>query len=185
MLYLKDLSLENNTNINKVLFKETEIEVLSYLPIEEKASIVSLAIQEGKDEKGILHRVVSDAIFTLFAIVHYSNISLTDSETENFSETYDLLEKNGVIDTVINAIPEEEYSCLVESYESAIETYNTYRNSAAGGVENFFKEIPSIINGMDSALNEFDPSKLGEIQNILSVVGGNQDAVANTVLGQK
>ena len=43
---LSKLNLEKNTEINKITINGSEIEVLSYLPLSEKISMINIVVQE-------------------------------------------------------------------------------------------------------------------------------------------
>ena len=44
------LKLKTNTNVNTINFNGNQIEVLQYLPIEEKYSLVNITLAQAKDE---------------------------------------------------------------------------------------------------------------------------------------
>ena len=99
-------------------------------------------------------------------------------------ETYDLLEKNGVIDAVVNAIPEDEYNAFVAYCQEVTGDYDKYKNSILGIVERFVGEIPEKLDTINAAMSNFKTEDLKSIQDIIGKFGGAPSAVTNEILGQ-
>ena len=59
------LKLKTNTNVNTINFNGNQIEVLQYLPIEEKYSLVNITLAQAKDED-IFNPIKKD-MYLLFA----------------------------------------------------------------------------------------------------------------------
>ena len=56
------LNLEKNTEINKITINGSEIEVLSYLPLSEKISMINIVVQESIEGRIVNHMLV-DSLF--------------------------------------------------------------------------------------------------------------------------
>ena len=115
----------------------------------------------------------------------YTNINFSKKERDNVFETYDILEKNGVIDTIVSAIPEIEYNAFMDYFTVSIEDFNKYKTSALGIVEQLLDSVPTKLTDLNSLLENFDPSKLEIVREVLDQFGGNEAALANEILGQK
>lgn len=184
-MLLEELFIKKESHTNIVNINNIEVEVLSYLPVEDKESLIRMAVEESFDYKGRMVRTIADAYFNLYVAYNYSNIEFTGKERKNALETYDCLEQNGIMDAIIAAIPEVEFNSLVEYYENYITAIDTYRNSIAGALDRIIGDLPSLMNGMDDTLNSFDLSKLETINSIISDLGGSSLATQEVLLGQK
>lgn len=165
---LNKLNLEKTTKTTDFIFEKQEIKVLNYLPVKEKVSLISIAIQESI-EGTIINPLILDANFHVFVLLMYTNITLTEAQKKNILDTYDLLEKNGLLLTIIEAIPANEYSDLVEALEIMVEKKERVLNS-----------LPYLIKeNMDVALNLIT-ERLSEvnldsdnIKNVLAIAKDN------------
>ena len=87
------------------------------------------------DNTGILNPVKLEIYSILEIISTYTNISITDKMFENAPKTYDSLMINGVIDKIIESIPEDEYNAIFDAIEECAESIITYVNSFAGMIK--------------------------------------------------
>ena len=84
---LSKLNLEKNTEINKITINGSEIEVLSYLPLSEKISMINIVVQESIEGR-IVNPMLVDSLFHVYLIMAYTNISFTTAQKEKMLETY-------------------------------------------------------------------------------------------------
>ena len=71
-----NLKIKVNTDVKILDFNDNKIEVLQYLPIEDKNSLISIT-SESSEEEGIYNRVIVDMFFHLYTIFMYRNFSFT------------------------------------------------------------------------------------------------------------
>lgn len=155
------LNLNKETTVGILsLDEENSIEVLKYLPLREKVDLVNISIQESLIEPGVVSRLKFDALLHLYMVFSYTNISFTKKQKDEPFETYDLLEKNGLIDKIVELIPEQEYEDLIEKAYSEMENYENQSNSVVGVVKNFIASLPDTISLMNSALGDVDEEKI-------------------------
>ena len=67
------LKLKINEETTKINFKDTEIEVLNYLPIDDKYSLISITLQKAQEEN-VYSPVLLDMFFHLHLVYLYTNI---------------------------------------------------------------------------------------------------------------
>ena len=77
-----NLKLKVDTDVNTFDFKDNKIEVLKYLPIEDKYSLVMVTLQKAL-ENDIYNPLKIDIYFHLNLIYMYTNLSFTDKQREN------------------------------------------------------------------------------------------------------
>ena len=91
----------------------------------------------------------------------YTNISFTDKQKEDPVKLYDIMESNGIFNTVIEAIPKVEYKSIIDGVEECAEAIYTYRNSILGLLDS----ITSDYNLMDLDITTLQ-DKLGNAENV-------------------
>ena len=130
--------LKTNADVKIVDWNdELSFEVKQYLPIEERATLISNVVNYSVDDNGFYNPIKLDLFTTLEIMYYYTNINFTDKMKSDPSKLYDLVVGNGLYDLVVNNIPKDEYYQINESIYEAVDSIYKYRNSAMGLVDNF------------------------------------------------
>ena len=130
------LKLTKKEEFKNFIYNEQTIQVKQYLPINDKLILISNVINAAQDSMDYANPVKVEVFTNLEIIYNYTNINFTDKQKEDPVKLYDILESNGFINQVIELIPEEEYSFLIESIDECIKSIYSYVNSARGIMEN-------------------------------------------------
>lgn len=167
------LGLVKNQEIKMLAWNNQEIEIKQYLPINEKLSLISNVINNAHDgNKNFSNPIQVKVYSTLEILYFYTNINFTDKQKEDVAKLYDLVTSSGLITSVINLIPKEEYDELISGIEDSINAIYSYQNSALGILDSV-KEDYSTLNFDATAIQEklADPETVGLLRNILSQLG--------------
>lgn len=165
------LKLKTNVETNKI--EGTEIEVLKYLPIEEKYSLINITLQSAKE--GVLYNPVKlDAYFHIYLVMMYSNISFTDKQKEEPLKLYDVLKSNGLLDKIILAIDEEEYNDLIKYLNQQEEDIYHYKNTISGTISEIIEQLPARADELGNIINNFDPTKFKEVIEFAKAANGGR-----------
>lgn len=166
------LKLVKKNDIVKVQYGEQEIEVLQYLPVNEKLALISRVINNTIDENNFSNPVKVEVIGSLEIIYAYTNLSFTEKQKETPDKLYDLLEQNGVINLIISAIPADEYKFLIDGINDSIEAIYAYHNSIAGMLESLSKDYNNLnFDATDIQQKIADPNNLSLLKDILTKMG--------------
>ena len=104
------LKVDTTVKTHKILSsddKEFTLEVKQYLPIKEKADLVTMAV-ETSVVHGIIRKDFLEANLGLGVIYNYTNLEFTDKMLENALNTYDIVESTGLIDLTYSLMDEKE-----------------------------------------------------------------------------
>ena len=85
---------------NVMDFNGQEIDVIQYLPVEDKYDLIMVILQKA-EENGIYNPIKLDMYFHLYLVYMYTNLSFTDKQRENEPKIYDTLKSNGFIDLML------------------------------------------------------------------------------------
>lgn len=165
------LKLKTNTEVNKV--ENTEIEVLKYLPIEDKCSLIDITLQNAK-EGAIYNTAKVDAYFHLYIVMMYSNINFTDKQKEEPLKLYDTLKSNGIIDKIILTMEEEEYNQLLTCLNQQMQDIYQYKNSLGGIVSTAIDQLPARAEQLSEIVENFDKTKFQDVLNFAKAVNGGK-----------
>ena len=126
------LALARNNDIKTLEWKDQKIEVKQYLPVAEKLDLISRILNLSGDDH-VFYNPCKVEIFELIEIIlTYTNINVTDKQSEDILKLYDLFISSGFADVVKNAIPEEELNYIDDSVWATIKEIYRYRDSAMG-----------------------------------------------------
>jgi len=165
------LKLKIKDETNKI--ENNTIEVLKYLPIEDKVSLLHITLQKAK-EGTVFNPILLDAYFHLYIVMMYTNISFTDKQKEDPLKLYDVLKSNGIIDLVIMNMEEEEYNKLLQDLNQMVEDSYRNNNSFAGIVANTIEQLPLRADELSEIIDNFDPSKYQAVLDFAKAANGDR-----------
>lgn len=171
------VSLNAVTPIKKVESRmvkigEQEVEVIQYLPVNDKLALVERVLNLTIDDTGFLNPVRLEVYAILEIVKTYTNISITDKMIDNAPKTYDALMINGVLDSIIAAIPEDEYDAIFDAIEDCAEHTIKYLNSFVGMMKTVTKDYDATKMNVEEIMATLDqPDKIGMVKEILDKIG--------------
>ena len=168
------LKLKNKNETEKIDFEGHTIEVLQYLPIEDKYSLVNITLQKAK-EGSIYNPVKIDWFFHLNLVYMYSNITFTEKQREDEAKLYDILVSNGLMDAIISKIPDNEYQTLFGYIGSLIDDTLNFKNSVSGIISEIVESLPERAEQMQKIVDNFDPNKYQAVLDFAKSANGNRD----------
>ena len=169
-----NLKLKIDTATQNFKYGEQEIEVLQYLPMEDKYDLIMIALQNS-EEDGFYNPIKLDMYFNLYLVFMYSNISFTEKQREDLYKLYDVLESNGIIERVIDLIPESEYNQLQEYIDNIIKEKTQVRQSIGAIINKFITDLPKQAKAMQDIVDNFDPEKYQDVLNFAKAANGGRD----------
>lgn len=167
------LGLKPGNEIKTIIYNEQIIEIKQYLPIEEKLELITNVINFSTDEKNTFTNPVKITVYTCLEIVEkYTNISFTDKQKDNPTKLYDLLKANGLIENILNNIPQIEYTEITQGIQESVRAFDNYRNSIMNILDHMSSDY-SAINLDLSSLSEkiSDPEALATLKQLANLSG--------------
>lgn len=156
-----------------ITLNEKTIQVKSYLPISDKIDVVQITIQKA-DNGRYIDQLALDMFFELNLVYSYSNIEVTQEDRDNQFALYDRWTQDGTINTVISAIPDEEYNKLSEAIDETVEDLMRYRGTAAAVVNSFIQDLPRNAEIAKEIVDSFDPEKYKEVVEFAKAANGGR-----------
>lgn len=176
-----NLKLKVNNEVNTFQFGEnkTKIEVLKYLPIEDKNDLIHIALQNA-EEDGIYNDILLEMYFNLYIVYFYTNINFTDKQKEDPAKLYDQMQSNGLITEVIAAMENDEYANLLTSLEVIRDANLTYKNTAGAVLQSIIQDLPRNAEAAAQIINNWNPEQFQEVRRLAQLAdttGMNNDKV--------
>ena len=130
---LTKLGLKVKSTIVEIEWNNQKIEVLTYLPIEEKLNLISRIVNQSIDDNNFANPARLN-IFTVLELMYtYTNITFTAKQKENFLNLYDLLVSSGLWHAVFEVLKENgEYDYIQLTTADVINEIYKYRDSFLG-----------------------------------------------------
>ncbi len=170
-----DLHLQLETGVTCFsITPDIEVNVLKYLPIEDKNNIIKMAIQNA-EENGVLNDLLLDMYFRLYTVYSYTDLEFTEDEKNDPVALYDILESNGVICTVINTIPVGEFTYLLDMKNTMVERHLARRGSIAATIQSFIEMLPKNAEAANEIVKQFNPDDFQQVLNFAKAANGGRD----------
>lgn len=166
------LNLKKIDKVQVVTINGLEIEVKQYLPVAEKLELIANVLNNSADDNNFANPVKTYVLSHLEIIYAYTNLSFTDKQKEDPAKLYDILDTNGIIDSIILAIPPSEYDNLIEDITSTINAYYKYKNSALGILEAATTDYKNLdLEASDIQKKIADPDNLTLLKDVITRLG--------------
>ena len=166
------LNLKKIDKVQVVTINGVEIEVKQYLPVAEKLELIANVLNNSADDNNFANPVKTYVLSHLEIIYAYTNLSFTDKQKEDPAKLYDILDTNGIIDSIILAIPPSEYDNLIEDITSTIDAYYKYKNSALGILEAATTDYKNLdLEASDIQKKIADPDNLTLLKDVITRLG--------------
>lgn len=131
-----------------------DLEVRTYLPIDDKANLITWAINLALDDQtGCISPVRFEVCFALGVVKWYTGIEF--DEDVSFSDIYDMFEAHDVINQVMGAIPVAEIDFVRDLAKDTADDIVRYNNSFMGMIQNtntdtlaLSDEVTNIVNAI-------------------------------------
>ena len=166
------MGLKAKNDIKTIIIGEQEIEVQQYLPIQKKLELIGNVASFSADENNFANPVKADVFFNLEMMYHYTNITFTEKQKEDFIKTFDLLKEHGIFDMVKDAIPPEEYYSLYEDTWKCISEIYKYKNSVLGLLDIIKNDYEGVGEDIEKLWGELsDKENVSFLRDVMTKLG--------------
>ena len=168
------LKLKTQEEIKTFKVEDKEVEVKQYLSINDKIDLIDITLQKSRENR-IYNPIKIDMFFHLHLVYLYTNITFTDKQREDEYKLYDTLHSNGIINNVLENIPEIEYETLFELMQERIEIEMEYNTTAAAMIENVLEQLPRSANTAAEIMNSIDLSSMDSVISFAKTLNADRD----------
>ena len=173
-----NLKLKINTEVNTFNFNNQTIEVLKYLPIQDKYDLIMITLQKA-EENGIYNEVKLDMYFHLHLVYMYTNLSFTEKQKENEEKIYDTLQSNGFFDVFLGVLDEDEYTYLYNSIGLISKEKTDYNKTITALIRDYFDTMPKKAESAAKIVENFNPAQFQAVLDFANAANGNRDFKTN------
>ena len=173
-----ELELKINDKVRTLKFKNKDIKVKQYLPIQDKLNLIQIALQQSLDE-GIYNDGLLTAYFHTYVVMFYTDLEFTEEEKQDVLTLFNLMDSENLIGSVIELIPQSEFGDLLEMLNNQQKNNMIFKQSAAYIIGQFIDALPSQMEKVGEIVNNFDPSKYQAVVDFATAANGGRNIVTN------
>lgn len=173
---------EETDKYKTIEFNKQEIKVLKYLPSIEKYNLLNTTLLQSIDDTVIINEYKLDMFFNINLAIAYTNIVFSEEEQDmELSDLYDKFKTSGLLDMIIDAIPDDEYATLYSSLVSNKEEYVSERKSVSYGIANAIEQISKKLPKQEEmqnllqSLKDFNPEDYSNVVEFAKAANGGRD----------
>ncbi len=138
----------------EVSYKDEAIFVKQYLPSEKKYEIIYICVMSLNLNEQSYNVFLAEILFDIQVVKTYTNIIFEEEDEDSYFKQFDVMHNLGIVELVINNIPQEEYEELQRAYYSVIEEMVKYNSSIANALGSLIEKFED--------LKEVDTAQLSE-----------------------
>lgn len=166
------LGLKVDNETTSIKFKNQDIEVKHYLPMQSKMEMIADIINQSADENRFYNPMKLEVFTAIEIINNYTNLSLTDKQKENAANTFDLIVSSGLYADVLNVIGADEFYAINNSLEETVKSIYSYQNSIFGILDDMSRDYSSLsLDASEIQKKLADPNNLDLLKDILTKMG--------------
>jgi hypothetical protein len=152
-----------------VEFKGEQIFIKQFLPTDKKYGILYICLMSLDLQKQPYNPLLGEILFDLEIVKEYSNIEFDDEIDSSFKQ-FDILQYSGLIDLIIENIPQEEYEEMQRLYNETIEYQINYNSNIGNSINSLFDNLPNL----NQELEGLDPEQLEKGMEIIEKLSKEQ-----------
>ena len=163
-----------NTDVNTFDFCGQKIEVLKYLPAQDKYDLLMITLQKSL-ENGIYNDFKLNFYFELNLVYMYTNISFTEKQREDEFKIYNNLKSNGFFELFYQALDENEYNELFTQLNTIRKEKTKENRSVTSIINKFINDLPSNAEAAAKIVENFNPEQFKNVMEFAKYANGGRD----------
>ena len=173
-----NMKLKTNTSVKTFDFGGQKVEVLQYLPAQDKYDLLMITLQKSLEDN-IYNEFKLNLYFELHLVYMYTNISFTEKQREDEFKLYDTLKSNGFYEKFFQVINEDEYNELFEQLNAIKNASFKNKRSVAGLVSGLIDDLPANAEAAAKIVESFDPNQFKAVVDFARYANGGRDINTN------
>ena len=169
-----NMKLKLNTEVETFDFYGQNIEVLKYLPAQDKYDLLMVTLQKSFED-GMYNEFKLDLYFQLNLVYMYTNISFTEKQREDELKIYDNLKSNGFFEKFFSVLNEEEYEELFALLNTMKENNIKQRSSVGEIINRLIDDLPSNAEAAAKIVESFRPDQFQQVVDFARYANGGRD----------
>lgn len=155
--HFSDIDTKYKKEFKTFTWREKEIKISQYLPIDEKIALIDIALQKSM-YNGMVHPLQLKKYYELGLVYMYSDIVFSEKDRADEAKIYDELCASGLLDEILKRIAPKEIQTCAEMLKETKLAIEKHKVSAVGIIETLIQvlndEIPNIMEQLSQLTPE-------------------------------
>ena len=155
--HFSDIDTKYKKEFKTFTWRDKEIKISQYLPIDEKIALIDIALQKSM-YNGMVHPLQLKKHYELGLVYMYSDIVFSEEDRADEAKIYDELWASGLLDEIIKRIAPKEIQTCAEMLKETKFAIEKHKVSAVGIIETLIQvlndEIPNIMEQLSQLTPE-------------------------------
>ena len=164
--HFSDIDTKYKKEFKTFTWRDKEIKISQYLPIDEKIALIDIALQKSM-YNGMIHPLQLKKYYELGLVYMYSDIVFSEKDRADEAQIYDDLWASGLLDEIIKRIAPREIQTCAEMLKETKIAIEKYKVSAVGIVETLINVIEEEVPHIMDTVNNLAPE---DVQQLLQVI---------------
>lgn len=173
-----NMKLKIKSEVNTFDFYGNKIEVLKYLPAQDKYDLLTSVLSKSLEDS-VYNEFKLNLYFELYLVYMYTNISFTEKQKEDEFKLYDTLKSNGFFELFYNALEDTEYTDLLKQIIDIRKSAEKSMLSTAGILTSIINDLPKNAAAAAEIVNSFNPQNYKEVIDFARYANGSRDINTN------
>lgn len=170
----KDLSFSYKT----INFNGIDIRVYQYMSARDMLDLINSVMQKSREE-GYFNPFKVDIYTHLNILYLMTDIVFQDEDRSDELALYDEVETSGLLQAVIEKLPQKYYTELLSFVEENLKRAQAYASTTAAVINALANQLPQSAEAAMNFVNSFDPDKYEAVKRFAEAANGNRDIVTN------
>ena len=154
----KDVDTKYKKTFKTITWREKEIKISDYLPIDEKIALIDIALQKSM-YNGMVHPLQLKKYYELGLVYMYSDIIFSEEDRADEAKIYDEIYASGLLNEIIKNIPAKEIQILAEMLKETKVAIEKHKVSVVGIIETLINTLQNEIPNLMEQLSNLSPEQ--------------------------
>lgn len=173
-----NMKLKVDTSVETFNFKGQKVQVLQYLPAQDKYDLLMVTLQKSLED-GMYNEFKLNLYFELNLVYMYTNISFTEKQREDEFKLYDTLKSNGFYEQFFQAMNEDEYNELFAQLNSIKSASFTNKMSIGAVINKLIDDLPANAEAAAKIVDSFNPNQFKSVVDFATYANGGRNINTN------
>lgn len=162
-----DIDTKYKKEFKTFTWRDKEIKVSQYLPIDEKIALIDIVLQKSM-HNGMIHPLQLKKYYELGLVYMYSDIVFSEKDRADEAKIYDDLWASGLLDEIIKRIAPREIQTCAEMLKETKIAIEKYKVSAIGIIETLINVIEEEAPHIMDTINNLTPENAQQLLQMIS-----------------
>lgn len=165
------LGLSKTKEDKQLEWNGQKIDVKQYLPVLDKIEMITRILNYSLDTNGYYNPSRIELFTTLEIILSYTNINCTEKQKEDVCKLYDSFVASGFADAVMNLIPENEKTYIIDGAIKMVQSVYEYKTSILGILDAVARDYSDTEFNVKQLVEKLQDSDIQALKEIADKIG--------------